>query len=425
MRKFILVLTIAFCFAEVKSTTITLSGETEVCPLETQTYTATATGAFGLPVNGSFEWGFKENNQWTYFGSIPCPNGGNNSSSMVNYEWLTDKPQEIRVRFIPRNNPFCPITTKTVTMTSLVKFPGDPRDADGKLIFCGSNETKTITIPGIPGSSTRENCYWHYAYEWFVPAGWTVVPSDDTPYDTISGGIRTFATSVEITTPSTSLSNGYSGNYFIRVKTEDGWPWERVNEGQVWIGDPNSVTGSLSGPSSVETGSLVWYSVPSQSQADGTFDWSAPIGFQTISWGDGTRKVQYLIGDKRYRDGWVQVWKTNACGNGGAKVKWVTVTAGGGCGLCQIVIMSPNPASTSLNISYLDRETSESLDAEEFDEERTYLISDLQGNAVKSFSSYKTNLEVNLTDIIKGGIYILNIVHGSLGTDQYRFIIDK
>lgn len=255
-------------------------------------------------------------------------------------------------------------------------------------------------------------------------AGWTVVPSNGIPYDTISGGIRTFATSVDITTPSTTLSSGYSGNYFIRVETFDGWPWERVNEGQVWIGDPNSVTGSLSGPSSVETGSLVWYSVPSQSQADGTFDWSAPIGFQTISWGDGTRKVQYLIGD-RARDGWVQVWKTNTCGNGGAKVKWVTVTAGGGCGICQIVIMSPNPASTSLNISYLDRETTESIDAEEFDEERTYLISDLQGNAVKSFSSYKTNLEVNLTDIIKGGIYILNIDHGSLGTDQYRFIIDK
>ncbi len=131
-----------------------------------------------------------------------------------------------------------------------------------------------------------------------------------------------------------------------------------------------------------------------------------------------------MIGS-RARQGYVQVWKTNACGNGGAQVKWVTVTQGGGCGLCQIVIISPNPSSTSLNISYLDRETNEPIDLGEFDEERNYLISDLQGNLVKSFNSYKTNLEVDITDIKKGGIYILNIVHGSLGTDQYRIVIDK
>ncbi len=193
---------------------------------------------------------------------------------------------------------------------------------------------------------------------------------------------------------------------------------------EFWVGKPTSITGSLSGPSSVTEWQLTWYSVPDQSQEDGTFFWTTPLGFLRTAGGNGYRNVQTWI-QPYAQSGYVQVWKTNICGNGGAKYKYVTVTTGGGCGICPITQMSPNPASDQIDISFVDRETSELISQKKFEEPREYVITDFEGYIVYRHQSKQTNLKLDISQIKQNGLYVLNIKHGSLGTDRYRLIIER
>ena len=122
--------------------------------------------------------------------------------------------------------------------------------------------------------------------------------------------------------------------------------------------------------------------------------------------------------------GFVQFFKKNACGNGGAKWKYVTVDENMGCTLCPRLQMSPNPADDHLNILYLDKATNTALLEKVFEEERQYLITDFYGNTISVFKSYNTELDIDLREI-NNGLYIITITHGSLGTEQLRFEVSK
>jgi len=125
------------------------------------------------------------------------------------------------------------------------------------------------------------------------------------------------------------------------------------------------------------------------------------------------------------QSGYVQVWKTNVCGNGGAKYKYVTVTTGGGCGICPITQTSPNPASDRIDISFIDRETNQMIAKQNFEEPREYVITDFMGTVVLSYQSKQTKLKLDISQVKREGVYVLNIKHGSLGTDRYRLIIER
>ncbi len=191
-----------------------------------------------------------------------------------------------------------------------------------------------------------------------------------------------------------------------------------------WAGIPPGITGNLSGPSTVSEWDLTWYSVPDQNQKYGTFFWTTPRGFLRTAGGNGYHNVQTWI-QPNARSGYVQVWLTNICGNGGAKFKYVTVTTGGGCGICPITQMSPNPASNELVISFSSRETGEILAKPVFEEARKYVITDFMGTMVFSYKSKQTKLKLDISGIKRNGTYVLNVTHGSLGTDQLRLIIDR
>ena len=100
------------------------------------------------------------------------------------------------------------------------------------------------------------------------------------------------------------------------------------------------------------------------------------------------------------------------------------MTDDGGCDYCPRTQISPNPADDNLNILYLDKTTNTALLEKVFEEERHYLITDFYGNTISSFKSNKTELDIDLSEI-NNGLYILTITHGSLGTEQYRFEVDK
>lgn len=193
------------------------------------------------------------------------------------------------------------------------------------------------------------------------------------------------------------------------------------------IGHPSEISGSLSGPSTVSISQVAWYSVPSQSQADGTFYWTLPSGFSITSQGNNYRQVQVWI-QNGASSGYVQVWKTNNCGNGGAKFKYVTVNGGGGgCPKCvNELIATPNPVVHELDIKYADKTTGIILDYDEFESRVEYVVTDLYGNVVFSKSSKKTRDKLNLSSIRKGGTYILSAYYGEdLGVEQVRIILER
>lgn len=147
------------------------------------------------------------------------------------------------------------------------------------------------------------------------------------------------------------------------------------------------------------------------------------FAFLVQTGGDGYNCVQTWIQSYTV-DGYVQVWSTNVCCNGGARYKYVTV-GGGGCGKCPITQMSPNPASGQIDISFVDRETGEMIVVENIEETREYVLTDFEGNVVYRYQSKQTKLKLDIRSIKRKGLYVLNIRHGSLGTDQYRLIIDR
>jgi len=100
--------------------------------------------------------------------------------------------------------------------------------------------TGTYAVQGLPGGSTVTT--------WTSnTSGLSVSYSTATRQNNYNG---------EATITAFGTLGGTSGCTYTADKT-------------VWVGKPTGVTGSLSGPSTVSNGQLVWYSVPSQSQQSG------------------------------------------------------------------------------------------------------------------------------------------------------------
>ena len=210
----------------------------------------------------------------------------------------------------------------------------------------------------------------------------------------------------------------------------------------LWVGHPDDITGSISGPTSVGKGSVVSYTIPyPQNQSNGTVIWTAPRGFQLWGGGNGYSSASYLVTDHpRTQSGYVQAKKTNACGNGGVKLLYVTVTSGP-CNPCPIIIMSPNPATYEVNIEIQPSEenmivqssevettiqSSEVMTASAAPEEPkiTYVLRDTNGKVMLEKTATGSNYTLDLSSVTKSGIYILDVNHNG-GLSQFRLQIDR
>lgn len=336
----------------------------------------------------------------SYIWTLPCdwigPGGATgtvttaSNSIAVNPSGYTDGDLKVKAQLTCNGSSF----TTTERTLSISFSGGNPWTITGPATVCTTNST--FTLQNRPPNST-------------------VVWSRSSQLDYVSG-------------------QG-SSNYTVKASSnhtpQSGWVTATITgcgtlpaiQKDFWIGHPLDITGTFSGPTSVNTGDLVWYSVPSQTQQDGAFHWTKPRGFDIVTNGNGYRNARFYIRETAW-SGYVQVWKTNACGNGGAKWKYVTVYDDGGCNYCPITRISPNPAKDHLNILYLDKTTNTAWPESDFEEERDYVITDFYGNTISSFTSYKTDLDIDLSQI-NNGLYVLTINHGSLGTDQHRFEVDK
>ena len=401
MKKLLLIalciLTLSFVLIkQTNAATISLSGPFQVCPGITYTYTASATNLIGASQKGCWEWAVYQNGQWTVLtGSVTCPcssTPNTTSTSNFNTQWVSPGLRTLRVRFLSTLRTVgCAIDEQTMEVFVLGN-PGAPSTGSSGLSFCATNETRTVTIPGISVS-----CNWNNQYDWTVPAGWSIIPSGGIGYSPITGGIRTAATSVRVTSPSTALATRYNGNYIIRVRTDPSWLYFAESSAPIWIGTADT-PGSITGNATPNVGYTETYSTSFAAPGASYHNWIFPYGQCSPCWSlysqNSNLSISAIVGSSQ---GWLQVVAMNNCGAGGAAKLYVTPTGNGGCNPCQIAI-NPNPANKELHVG--------SGDADGVKEIMLYNSS--QNKVLHIFTSEKTT--ILSTEALPEGLYYIHLI---------------
>ncbi len=404
------VILFSLCLTSSFAADISFSGETQVCPGQDYSYTASASNIFGSRA-GQWEWTFWRNNQIIgSFGYVSdCPPSPGSSSSSVTFNWgNTLGPVKIRIRFKGVNDPLCQFTSadeKWVDVTVRVISPGPISG----LLFCSSNETRTVSIPGILPFNSAQSCYYHYQFDWIIPSGWSVVPATTDTYIIIPGGIRTFATSVLVTSPSTPLAPKNDGNYNVIVRTEPVWPWPMESTGKIWVGKPPADNSTLIwtgtrgvNPVSVSMGSTNRYYADVIPYTN-SYTWSIPSSFSAI--GPTTTSSPSISITTGSQAGTFRIYcqANNTCGYIYLNSLRVTVASsgggggGGGGGIQRAAY--PNPASSSITI-----------DLKEIDTEDVSEVSLINQSLVKVFYLQTKEKEISVpTENLPDGIYYLSI----------------
>jgi hypothetical protein len=410
------VILFSLCATSSFAADISFSGETQVCPGQDYSYTASASNIFGSRA-GQWEWTFWRNNQIIgSFGYVSdCPPSPGSSSSSVTFNWgNTLGPVKIRVRFKGVNDPLCQFTSadeKWVDVTVRVISPGPISG----LLFCASNETRTVSIPGILPFNSAQSCYYHYRFDWIVPSGWSVVPATNDLYDNIPGGIRTFATSVRVTSQSTPLAPRNDGNYNVIVRTEPVWPWPMESTGKIWVGNPPADNSTLiwSGirgvnPISVNAGSISNYQVDNVLYTT-SYSWSLPRGFTAYGSSTTTTGPQIdIIATSQAGTYSLLCRANNACGSSWTNSLTINVVGSGGGGGIQMRAAYPNPANDSFTVKVKEEDSKELAEVSLINKnmERVYFI-----------RTEEKEINVSTANLLPG-VYYLNMVLGKEVTQK-------
>ncbi|MFN7330517.1 MAG: hypothetical protein ACK5UP_13545, partial [Bacteroidota bacterium] len=378
LHTFFKVALLSLCLSPGFAASISFSGETQVCPGQDYTYSASASNLFGSRAGG-WEWTFWRNSQLIgSFGYIvDCPSPPGTSTSTVKFNWgNTLGAVKIRIRFKGVNDPLCQFTSpdeKWIDVNVRVLSPGPISG----LAFCGPNETRIFSVPGILPFNSAQSCYYHYKYDWLVPNGWSVVPATGDGYISISGGIRTFATSVRVTTPSTPLLPKNDGNYNVIVRSEPVWPWPVESSGKIWIGSPPADNSTLiwtgvrgTEPVTVGAGSTNQYRCDQVPYAD-SYTWILPTGFTAV--GGTTTTSPFINITSSNRTGTYTLYCRVNNGTCFSYTRSLTINVpsgggggGGGCPKCggggggiQMRTAFPNPANDSFIIKLKEEDNRE------------------------------------------------------------------
>jgi hypothetical protein len=341
--------------------TITVTGPITVCPGVKYSYTASARNAFGSQ-NGNFAFYFYLNGvQVGYAGGIDCDNNSQYSYATHQFMWPGTGNFSISVQFHPRNTLGCSSSWGYLNGgLSRVVTPEGISDLDGGLTFCTPGQTRTLRVPAVTYNQPA-TCNWHHAFDYIVPSGWSVTPTP--PWDmsevvTIPGGIRTHSFSVDVTAPNTALQSGFSGNFFITVRTEPAWPFPKEISRQIWIG-PYGSNMTISGQAQVCPGNLYTYTMTppggQKNYSSHSYSWVKPSNW-TIQ-GQASNYITLYVPQYSPDYGPVRAFYNNGCGS---EVNGITTYPGYSCG-GYMMTAYPNPGRGRLNIEMInnERETTE------------------------------------------------------------------
>ncbi len=390
-------------------TNVTISGPTQVCPNQSYTWTASASNSLGS-WPGEFQWSLWRNgvSLGQFSGGIHCDNTNNSSNSSATFT-MDDVLGPIRIKVQYRGNYMGCISSEEFWYDVNIRV-FNPGPISG-LLFCSGGQTQTVSIPGI--DNVAASCFYHYKYDWIVPAGWTITTNVDF-YEVIPGGIRTFARSVQITAPATMLP-GFSGNYNVTVSTEPAWPWPQQTTAKIWVGNPSISASPSSGPGEPTT---VLFTAPLVNGA--TYDWYSGPTTLRQSGSSNTFDTYFPCNQTRST-----LCKMTAGSCVALTSNSISVT--GGCDRTRTAstfALSPNPSNNRVTISAIQEDGStESLTANEIDEVR---IIDMQLHSKVNRSFNKTqSATIDLQELnLSPGIYIVEILSNGR-SEKHRLEITK
>jgi hypothetical protein len=420
---------VLFC-SSVEAADLHVSGPNAVCPDQSYTYTASATGTFGAR-NGDFSWSVWRNGvlipELTW-GVIYCPNGSRQSTSTATFNFgKILGPVRIKVQFLGSNNPICS-QTETVWFDVNVRVPS--MGTISGLTFCSPGETRTLTIPGIPWQ-TADACNFHHAYEWTVPAGWKIRASGST-LPPVTGGIRA-GTSVEVTAPTgVTLSPGYQGNYTISVRTEDAWPYPQSTSGKVWVGAPY-INATLNGgliaftPNVNDVCNSKNYSVGITLQGSRTGTWTRTAANPTnTTWsasGNNLSSYFWAVGQTAT----FRFSTTNVCGTTARSFSFRSISCtsdpNNPCATSSEV--SPNPARGSVHIMIpAPCATSVTTSQPEARNQQNVFVALINstGRTVRTFQPADLQFDLDVSEV-PSGLYYLKIRRGK-SVETHRVVIE-
>jgi hypothetical protein len=354
-------------------------------------------------------------------GGIQCPvpfPGSSSSSATFNFGNISGTIK-IKVQFSGVGDLICDISTKWYTVTVRNFYPG----AISGLLFCSPGQTQQLSIPGITPFNTATSCYFHHRYDWIVPEGWTVIPTNNQFYEPIENGIRTFSKTVLLTAPSNPLQQGYEGNYNVTVKTEPQWPYQGTSIGTIWIGSPQQAHYSQiyipgfygENPITLAKGSLYQFNIEPVIGAS-SYQWELPQGFTFMSNQNTTYESVFIWTGNQSGTFVLKCYPQGICGTIGTGYSSLYINlpgSGGGSGtpgceeppclVPQPLRVFPNPAKGQITIS-LATEQSNFTAGEETE---ITLYNKFQQ---KIYSTKTTNLEIVIpTNTLPNDIYHLMI----------------
>ncbi|HEY5744500.1 MAG TPA: T9SS type A sorting domain-containing protein [Chryseolinea sp.] len=402
------------------ATTITVSGPTQVCPNQSYTYSASASNTFGS-VPGIFQFTFYKNGVIVgHTGNLDCTSTNLTTSASAAVTWPNELGAvQVKVDFRDLG---CGLTSTVYYNANISVWT--PGQISG-LLFCSSGQTQIVSIPGIP-FNTAAACFYHYKYDWILPAGWTAVPADGNGYETITGGIRSFATSIYLTAPASTLATGYTGNYNVTVQSEPLWPFPVSSTGKIWVGAPTITGPTRVGPCGDETYN---YSATLVTGATYTWTFNNPnlLGQPqestfSIDAGDAVPGGNpFTLGVSMHYGGC-----TLTTSKTGSYIKKTPDQCSGSGGGGQLISLNvyPNPTADQLRIESMSVDGEEALVQDEtMPEDFSAKLLDANGQVRKAGTSRGGKLSLDTHDLARG-IYYLHLKRGDQTTRE-QIVIDK
>jgi len=182
-----------------------------------------------------------------------------------------------------------------------------PGTISGPTSFCNpQGVVATYSIAAVSGATS---------YVWTVPTGTVIVSGQGT-------------TSINVTWPNSVIQNGVFGDVCVAATTTCGTSDPSCLTIDVQVSKPVTPP-SISGPTRACPGDTLTYSVGFLARAS-FWNWTVPTGASIIS-GAGTQVIQVAFGNT-FTTGVIEVFASNACGNGNARTRTVlpnTLTAPG------------------------------------------------------------------------------------------------
>jgi len=450
MKNSIIIILVVISFNSISNgQTVFVQGEDEICPNSRETYHIWAENIFGNKIEGTIRWeAYKNGVKIEGVGNaevpVPCPPSSSTKNHYIYIErdldsiiangFYTGGDIDLRVYFYKNNSCNSKNGYKTIRSKG-IPYGKPVSSSNGELVICSPGTTKTVYLdPGYGQSSPTNNCSYHNIFEWEVSANWIVKSASGAGANSdfyVGGQI------VQITAPS-NVSSGQGYPLTVSPTDEVGKPWISENwldptSREIWIGAPKSMTASVNGPSTPAVGSQVTYFINTDLPGGAAdFEWILPYGGSFPSQGSGWailnqvgNQVQVRVGTAA---GYVQVRGVNSCGNGGAKIKWVTPqSSGGGPDPIQQMTVYPNPSESGVFMIFTQRILQESnfkakQNMESWDTNSlTYRIISENGELITQGKVENESFEINLSNENEG-IYYLKVYKNKEDVYETRLI---